>query len=91
MSCDGRHTRALVTDVLTVLHQHGYRPGDPSHTRRAERLIGDLACIYQGSQDVPSGAYVILGPLPAIPPRPTQATSGVPDAATGQPPGGDQT
>jgi hypothetical protein len=66
MSCDGRHTRELVTDVLEVLHQHGYRPGDPAHARRAERLIGDLACIYQGSQDAPSGAYVMVGPPPGI-------------------------
>jgi hypothetical protein len=68
MSCDARHTRALVTDVLAVLHQHGYRPGDPAHTRRAERLIGDLACIYQGSQDAPTGAYIIVGPPPTIAP-----------------------
>jgi len=68
MSCDARHTRALVTDVLAVLHQHGYRPGDPAHTRRAERLIGDLACIYQGSQDAPTGAYIIVGPLQSLPP-----------------------
>jgi hypothetical protein len=68
MSCDGRHTRELVTDVLAVLHQHGYRPGDPAHARRAERLIGDLACIYQGSQDAPAGAYIIVGPPPSITP-----------------------
>jgi uncharacterized protein (DUF2267 family) len=65
MNCDPRHTRALVADVLTVLHQHGYQPRDPAHTRRAERLIGDLARIYQGSQDAPTGAYVIAPPLPA--------------------------
>lgn len=64
MNCDPRHTQALVADVLTVLRQHGYQPRDPAHTRRAERLIGDLARIYQGSQDAPSGAYVIAGPLP---------------------------
>jgi hypothetical protein len=68
MSCDARHTRALVTDVLAVLHQHGYRPGDPAHTRRAERLIGDLACIYQGSQDAPAGAYILVGLSPGIAP-----------------------
>ena len=54
MSCDRRHTAALVADVLTVLHQHGYRPGDLVHAQRAVRLIGDLARIYQGTQDAPA-------------------------------------
>ena len=61
VNCDSRHTRELVADVIGVLHRHGYRPRDPVHTRRAIRLIGDLACIYQGSQDAPSGAYIITG------------------------------
>ena len=62
MGCDRRHTAALVADVLTVLHQHGYRPGDPVHAQRAVRLIGDLARIYQGTQDAPAGAYIIQLP-----------------------------
>jgi hypothetical protein len=32
------------------------------HARHAIRLIGDLACIYQGTQDAPAGAYVIQFP-----------------------------
>ena len=72
MSCDRRHTAALVADVLAVLHQHGYRPGDLVHAQRAVRLIGDLARIYQGTQDAPAGAYIIQlprGPQPdASPP-----------------------
>lgn len=59
MSCDPRQTTTLIADVLTVLHQHGYRPGDRVHTRRAARLIGDMARIYQGTQDAPTGAYLI--------------------------------
>ena len=62
MSCDRRHTAALVADVLAVLHQHGYRPGDLVHAHRAIRLIGDLARIYQGTQDAPAGAYIIQVP-----------------------------
>ncbi len=62
MSCDRRHTAGLVADVLTVLHQHGYRPGDLVHARRAVHLIGDLARIYQGTQDAPAGAYIIQVP-----------------------------
>ena len=81
MSCDARHTRALITDVLAVLHQHGYRPSDPVHTRRAERLIGDLACIYQGSQDAPAGAYVIVGRPPGHPAPPGNADGADPDSA----------
>jgi len=34
-------------------------PGDRVHTRRAVRLIGDMARIYQGIQDAPAGAYLI--------------------------------
>jgi hypothetical protein len=37
MSCDPRHSAVLVTDILAVLHRHGYHPGDRTHTARAVR------------------------------------------------------
>ena len=45
----------LFTDVLDVLERHGFARGDDQHAGRAILLIGDLACIYEGSQDHPFG------------------------------------
>ena len=45
----------LFTDVLDVLHRHGFARGDDQHTDRAIFLISDLARIYEGTQDHPSG------------------------------------
>jgi hypothetical protein len=62
MSCDRRHTAALVADVLAVLHQHGYRPGDLVHAHRAVRLIGDLARIYQvPRRSQPDASIAVVG------------------------------
>jgi hypothetical protein len=41
----------LSTDVLDVLDRHGFDRGDDLHAGRAILLIGDLARIYEGSQD----------------------------------------
>ena len=62
MSNDSRHNWGLIIDVLDVLEQHGYRQADDRHTGRAVGLIGDLARIYQGTQDAPAGAYVVPAP-----------------------------
>ena len=43
----------LFTDVLDVLHRHGFARGDDEHAGRAIFLIGDLARIYEGTQDHP--------------------------------------
>lgn len=48
----------LVNDVLDVLHRHGFARGDDQHAGRAIFLIGDLARIYEGSQDHPYGPSV---------------------------------
>jgi hypothetical protein len=78
MSSDRRHTWGLIIDVLDVLEQHGYRHADDQHTGRAVGLIGDLARIYEGTQEAPAGAYVVSAPKPPQPspdrPAPT-ATS----------------
>jgi len=55
----------LITEVLDVLDRHGYARGDNEHAGRAILLLGDLARIYEGSQDHPFGPYT-----GAIPPRP---------------------
>ena len=51
MTSDHRITPGLITDVLD---RHGYARGDDLHAGRAIGLIGDLACIYEGTQDHPA-------------------------------------
>jgi hypothetical protein len=69
---DHRIGLALFNDVLDVLHRHGFTRGDDLHAGRAIFLIGDLARIYEGSQDhlhrpaITPAPYL---PLPE-PPRP---------------------
>ena len=62
----------LFTDVLDVLHRHGFTRGDDLHAGRAIFLIGDLARIYEGSQDHPCGPSTAQAPYlpPPEPPGP---------------------
>ena len=64
MSEDRRQTWGLIIDVLDVLEKHGYRRGDDQHTGRAVGLVGDLARIYEGTQEAPAGAYLAQAPEP---------------------------
>jgi hypothetical protein len=48
----------LIHDILDVLDRHGYTRADDKHAGRAIGLIGDLAHIYEGAQDHPSGPYL---------------------------------
>jgi hypothetical protein len=52
---DNRHTWELISDILDVLDKHGYHPASDQHTGRPIGLIGDLARIYEGTQEVPAG------------------------------------
>ena len=61
---DHRMGLNLITDVLDVLDRHGYARGDDEHAGPAIFLIGDLAHIYEGSQDHPFGPSIN-----EIPPR----------------------
>jgi hypothetical protein len=58
MSGDDRMTWGLIIDVLDVLERHGYHRHDDQHTGQAISVIGDLARVYQGTRDVPSGTYL---------------------------------
>jgi hypothetical protein len=62
MNEDHRQTWGLIIDVLDVLEKHGYRRGDDQHTGRAVGPVGDLARIYEGTQEVPAGAYLVEMP-----------------------------
>ena len=59
----------LFTDVLDVLHRHGFTRGDIEHQGRAISLIRDLARTYEGTQDHPVGPSISQAPSPP-PPEP---------------------
>jgi hypothetical protein len=59
MTSDHPITSGFITDMLNVLDRHGYARGDDQHASRAIGLIGDLACIWEGTQDHPAGAHPI--------------------------------
>jgi hypothetical protein len=61
----------LVNDVLDVLDRHGFAVGDGEHARRAVFLIGDLARIYEGTQDHPFGPSLHQTPDPQPVPEPS--------------------
>ena len=54
MTTDHRVTPGLVHDIVDALERHGYHRSDDLHAGRAVGLIGDLAGIYQGTQDHPA-------------------------------------
>ena len=62
----------LFTDVLDVLHRHGFARGDDQHAGRAIFLISDLARIYEGTQDHPTGPSSSQAPSPPPPSRPAR-------------------
>jgi hypothetical protein len=63
----------LIHDILDILDRHGYARADDEHTARAVLLIGDLAHIYEGSQDHAFGPYTESSPsrTEPSPPEPT--------------------
>jgi hypothetical protein len=67
MTSDHRVTPGLVHDILDALERHGNYRSDDLHADRAIGLIGDLACIYEGTQDHPSSAFMVPPSLPVYP------------------------
>jgi predicted RNA-binding Zn ribbon-like protein len=67
MTGDHRVTPGLIHDVLDALERHGCYRGDDQHADRAIGLIGDLAGIYEGTQDHPASAFMVPPPAPADP------------------------
>ena len=67
MTSDHWVTPGLVHDILDALERHGYYRSDDLHADRAIGLIGDLACIYEGTQDHPATAYFVTVPPPPAP------------------------
>ncbi len=60
----------LYNDVLDVLHRHGFARRDDQHAGRALFLIGDLARIYEGTQDHPTGPSITQASYLPAPPEP---------------------
>jgi hypothetical protein len=54
MTTGHRVTPGLIHEVLDALERHGYYRSDDLHADRAIGLIGDLAGIYEGTQDHPA-------------------------------------
>ena len=54
MTSNHRVTPGLIHDILDALERHGYYRSDDLHADRAIGLIGDLAGIYEGTQDHPA-------------------------------------
>ena len=74
----------LITDILDVLDRHGYARADDEHVARAILLITDLARIYEGALDHPSGPHINqASPSPAEPARPESAAQDVVTASAG--------
>jgi hypothetical protein len=74
MTTGPRVTPGLVHEVLDALERHGYYRSDDLHADRAIGLIGDLAGIYEGTQDHPSGSSITEPPREA---RPVPASPGI--------------
>jgi hypothetical protein len=70
MTSDDRITSGLIYDILDALERHGYTRSDDLHAGRAIELIGDLARIYEGTQDAPPGGYVVVPSSQPATPRP---------------------
>ena len=69
---DHRMNLDLITGMFGLLDRHGYTRSDNEHTGRAILLLGDLARIYEGSQDHPFGPSIGEIPPPPEPVHPNR-------------------
>jgi hypothetical protein len=67
MTSDHRVTPGLIHDIVDALERHGYYRSDDQHADRAIGLIGDLAGIYEGTQDHPAYPFTVPSSPPAYP------------------------
>ena len=70
MTSDHRVTPGLIHDILDALERHGYYRSDDLHADRAIGLIGDLASVYEGTQDHPAYPFMVP-PSPPVYPGPS--------------------
>ena len=69
MAADDRMDLDFILEFLDVLERHGYHHHDDQHTGRAVGLLGDLARIYEGTQETPASTYAA-----EVPPAPQPGT-----------------
>ena len=62
MTTDNRMTWGLISDVLDVLERHGYHQHHNQHTGQAIGVLHDLARVYEGTYEAPSGTYLDQAP-----------------------------
>jgi hypothetical protein len=62
MTTGPRVTPGLLHDIRDALERHGYYRSDDLHADRAIGLIGELAGIYEGTQDHPAATCQITVP-----------------------------
>ena len=67
MAADDRMNLDFILQFLDVLEGHGYHYHDDQHTGRAVGLLGDLARIYEGSQEAPASTYAAEAPAASQP------------------------
>jgi hypothetical protein len=70
MAADERMNLDFILQFLDVLERHGYHYHDDLHTDRAVGLLRDVARIYEGPQDHPSGPSGSQAPSPSTSPGP---------------------
>jgi hypothetical protein len=69
MTTGPRVTPGLIHDIVDALERHGYYRSDDLHADRAIGLIGDLAGIYEGTQDHSAVTYPVTAPSACPAPR----------------------
>ena len=70
MAADDRMNLDFILQLVDVLERHGYHYHDDQHTGRAVGLLGDLARIYEGTQETPAATHHA-----EIPPAPQPETA----------------
>ena len=68
MAAGDRMNLDFILQFLDVLERHGYHYRDDLHTGRAIGLLRDVARIYEGTQDHPSGPSGSQAPSPPTSP-----------------------
>ena len=62
MAADDRMTLDFILDFLDVLERHGYHHHDQRHTGHAVGLLGEVAHIYEGTQEAPASTHPAEAP-----------------------------
>jgi hypothetical protein len=70
MTSDYRTSSDFIHNIVDALERHGYARSDELHAGHAIGLTGDLAHIYEGTQDAPPGGYVVVPSSPPTAPQP---------------------